>query len=269
MQAVQTRCVREESIYKKRAADYNRNASDRRKILAKKTKIFVEKTDIVDVSAIIGEKNHWRESAEHFQAELDRDEAVLLYAEIMREHEELLAEHKAVKAAAKFRENIGRPLAELAPRQARRKRAEFKSKAAAALWFAKSFGIEIKSLEAVDDNNEKVVFRYDDKEDDDDRAVQVNPSAAVATSDQYEKRKRRFLSLPAEEQDKIWQLLYLVNRFRISDEFIHEQSMIFKEMPRSYLVTTAEDMLDNEIRERYVRCNWTHANHCLLLDWLS
>ena len=96
----------------------------------------------------------------------------------MREHEELLAEHKAVKAAAKFRENIGRPLAELAPRQARRKRAEFKSKAAAALWFAKSFGIEIKSLEAVDDNNEKVVFCYDDKEDDDDRAVQANPSQA-------------------------------------------------------------------------------------------
>ena len=78
------------------------------------------------VSGIIGEKGHWRELADHeqFQAELDRDEAVLLYAELMKECEELLAEYKAAKVAARIRENT----------------AEFKSKAAAAPWFAKLFG---------------------------------------------------------------------------------------------------------------------------------
>ena len=68
-------------------------------------------------------------------------------------------------------------------------------------------------------------FSYDDQEDDDDRVTQVvQANSSEATPDQNEKRKRRFLSLPVEEQDKIWQFLHLVNRFRTSDAFIHEQS---------------------------------------------
>ena len=48
VQSVKARCIREESIYKNRKADYNRNSSHRRKTLAKKSKIFIEKTDIVE-----------------------------------------------------------------------------------------------------------------------------------------------------------------------------------------------------------------------------
>ena len=102
----------------------------------------------------------------------------------------------------------------------------FLSRAETALWFSKSFGLELDSLNV--------------KELD----TGVIHNLQVSQESRQNAEGSKYSNLPEQDKEKIEQILFLLDKFCVGDAFYHELTMIFDGLPRSYLVKQCRDDLN-------------------------
>ena len=119
--------------------------------------------------------------------------------------------------------NTGGKILEVKGRQQRRKLRELKTSVEKSLWFAKTLGLKLDSACFKDDNGENYKLDYSSKE---------NPKS--------------FKDLPDEEQEKVKCVLFLTDKFCISDSAYHELTMTTggDNLPRSYLIKQSKENLN-------------------------
>lgn len=96
---------------------------------------------------------------------------------------------------------------------------EFTDKTQNALWFAESFGLLPKTLKCISENGRNV-------------NVNFNFNSNYTDVDHEDKRKLR-------------EVIYLLDKFCVSDAAYHELSVVCDELPRSYLIVQERANLDN------------------------
>lgn len=102
----------------------------------------------------------------------------------------------------------------------------FLSRAQTALWFSKAFGLELESLKVKETGTGKFhEINVESKRD----KPRENP-ASQTDSDA--------------DMSRVEKILYLLDKFCVSDEFYHELSMIENGVPRSYLIKQCKNNLN-------------------------
>ena len=103
----------------------------------------------------------------------------------------------------------------------------FMSRAKTALWFAKSFGLELESMtiNELKTGISHTVMAEDQKSNDGDSTV--------------------FDSLSEEEKSKVEKVLFLLDKFCVGDNFCHELTMVADGLPKSYLVKQRRSQLND------------------------
>ena len=107
-------------------------------------------------------------------------------------------------------------------RQQRRKITELKTKVEKALWFAKTFGLDLQSAIFKDEHGENHTLTYS------------------------ENVRRSYKDLTEAYQQKVKNILFILDKFCIGDEAYHELFMVDgnEELPRSYLIKQCKDELN-------------------------
>ncbi|VDH98716.1 Hypothetical predicted protein [Mytilus galloprovincialis] len=114
--------------------------------------------------------------------------------------------------------NSGKKFDDLQPRQRLRKLKTLESYGEKALSFANTFGLNPTRLDCISDAGKKVSLNLSD-----------SPS-----KDSYD-------TLHASEKDNLRQLVFLFDKFCVSDIAYHELSMLFDNMPRKYIVSQSRN----------------------------
>ncbi len=109
----------------------------------------------------------------------------------------------------------------------------FLSRAKTALWFAESFGLNITSINVTEKKTGIV------------HSVSVDgcdqPNTSTSTADTGDAQQPSgFDALSKDEKDKVEEILFLLDKFYVGDEFYHELSMIVESLPKSYLIKQAQ-----------------------------
>jgi len=120
-------------------------------------------------------------------------------------------------------ENTRGKIIEVKDRQQRRKLQELKTSVEKALWFAKTLGLNLDSACFKDDKGEKYKLDY---------SSEGNPKS--------------FKDLSDKEQEKVKCVLFLTDKFCISDSAYHELTMTTggDNLPRSYLIKQCRENLN-------------------------
>lgn len=141
------------------------------------------------------------------------------------EYLESLKENHACNVCSEELKNSGKSLSEVGKRQKIRKMKLLATRAERALWFVESFGVKLQSLSLVDKDGQP---------------KQINFA-------ECKNKKSRFSELSQEDQDKIRGVLFIMDRFCVSDAAYHEFSMSVHGMERSYLVRQCRSDLNKLI----------------------
>ena len=103
----------------------------------------------------------------------------------------------------------------------------FMTRAQTALWFAKSFRLEVESIAMKE-------IKTGSKH-----------NAKMASDEQQENTTTGLDSLSEEEKEKVEQILFLLDKFCVGDSFYHELSMINDDLPKSYLIKQRRTQLND------------------------
>ncbi|KAK2565676.1 hypothetical protein P5673_010845 [Acropora cervicornis] len=123
--------------------------------------------------------------------------------------------------------NTGKPLNEVSARQVTRKIKELKTTAQKALWFLQSFGLTLDSIKVRDKEGTVTELDYEGN----------NGSAS-------------FDNLPEDEKETVRALLYIMDKFCVSNAAYHEVTQISDDIPRSYLIKQCRSDLNNSFHIR-------------------
>ena len=123
--------------------------------------------------------------------------------------------------------NQGRGLDEVAERQRRRKITLLRESCKRALWFTDSFNVDIINL--------LVKTRTTDEQ----LTIDITPSSSSTPSTSSVSQ--------SSSSDMVYQVLYLLDRFAISDQFYHELSMVHTSLPRSYKIKEARQRINSNV----------------------
>ena len=140
-------------------------------------------------------------------------------------HKEIPDEYDRIQTPM---ENKGRTIDQVSERHARRKLSEFKTKAGQALWFAGSFGLELDFMQAHTRDGKEIKIKLSEKD----------TTAKVGSS--------------SNDNGKIKQILYLLDKFGVGDEFYHELSVIDLTLPRSYQVKKKRTSLNSSMDIQHI-----------------
>lgn len=122
---------------------------------------------------------------------------------------ELQAARAAVSASSLSPLNTGLPLAQVSERQKRRKVSSLRESTEKALWFVESFGLSMES---------------------DTMRDQLSDAPLVLTYGEQSSPAPSYPPMPSDQA--LFQTLYLLERFGVSDEFYHELSIAHPSLPR-------------------------------------
>ena len=103
----------------------------------------------------------------------------------------------------------------------------FMSRATTALWFAKSFGLELQSLTV---SELKTGLKH-------------TPTAEG--QDPSSESSNGFDTLSEEEKSRVEKVLFLLDKFCVGDNFYHELTMVVDGLPKSYLVKQRRSQLND------------------------
>ena len=103
----------------------------------------------------------------------------------------------------------------------------FISRAEVGLWFAKSFGLEVKSMN-VSETGTGLIHNV---------GVESNVAGVASNSHGFD-------ALSDHEKSKIEMVLFLLDIFCVGDSFYHGMTMLFDDLPRSNLVKQKRDQLN-------------------------
>ena len=118
--------------------------------------------------------------------------------------------------------NGSKKITEVSERQQRRKLSELKNHTEKALWFAKTFGLDIQNAHFKDNEGRHHTFSYEPKQ------------------------KQTYRELSEEEQKRVQSVLFILDKFCIGDAAYHELSMLGENyrLPRSYLIKQCKDEIN-------------------------
>lgn len=102
------------------------------------------------------------------------------------------------------------------------------SRAETALWFARSFGLELESVTVKEVNSG---ISHDLKME--------NNVTGTSNTD-----SSGFDALSENDKDKVEKVLFLLVMFCVGDAFYHEMTMLVDSLPKSYLIKQRRDQLD-------------------------
>lgn len=107
-------------------------------------------------------------------------------------------------------------------RQQRRKIRELKTNVEKALWFAKTYGLDLQCLTLLDESGKSHTLTYGKGE------------------------KKSYKDLTEEEQNKVKSILFLLDKFCIGDAAYHELTMCDggEDLPRSYIIKQCKEDLN-------------------------
>ncbi|PFX16953.1 hypothetical protein AWC38_SpisGene18745 [Stylophora pistillata] len=115
----------------------------------------------------------------------------------------------------------GKKLGELGLKQRSRRLKELKGRAQVALWFRRSCSLEVTCLKGVDQKHGKT-YTID-----------------------LEHRETLMPGSEKEHDDKVEQVLYLLDKFCASDELYHKLTIMCDELPKSYLIKQKRRQLND------------------------
>ena len=125
--------------------------------------------------------------------------------------------------------NTGKSVDDVQSRQKRHKLALLKESCYTALRFADTFNIDLLSVVfRTKKNNEIIKIQYQ----------QNNEKVVIPT---------QTTTVDSSSITTLQQVLYLLDKFAISDEFYHELAMLFPSLPHSYLVKETRKRISNSI----------------------
>ncbi|XP_028394773.1 uncharacterized protein LOC114518936 [Dendronephthya gigantea] len=175
---------------------------------------------------IIDELKKWKEEYNNLKEEKEK-----LYSEMLitlkEKDEEIIKLYKTNKELENYIDclekkqsfqNQGKDVSQVAKKS--RTLNTFMSRAKIALWFMKSFGLELKELTVIEQKTGKT------------HPLHVDDC-------------KKFDSLSNEDNEKIEQVLFLLDKFCVGDSFYHELSMITDGLPKSYLVKQRRSQLND------------------------
>ena len=120
----------------------------------------------------------------------------------------------------------GRTITEVGPRQRQRKLEQVRSRGKAALWFMETFGITVQSLNGKTSDGKLI-------------SVDLQKDRETQTPE-----GPRFNRLFDEEKEAIEQVLFLLDKFYVSDEVYHKLTQISEGLPKSYLIKQCREELN-------------------------
>lgn len=218
-----------------------KNGSNYRKLAQKEMKLAVQLSDLVTVGEL--EKELWTEKSKNsdlekhcetlvkklFEAQHAERVANTNLAEADKEIDKLREENEHLH---KYVEELGQHVSfsvnektfnEIGVRQQRRKLKELKTNVEKALWFAKTFRLDLQSVSFLDDNGTSHTLSYVGKE------------------------RKGYKDLPKEEQEKVRNILFIMDKFCIGEAAYHELTMFSpsNDLPKSYLIKQCRDDMKN------------------------
>jgi hypothetical protein len=133
-----------------------------------------------------------------------------------------LLERESCKFCDSSCKNKGNPYDKVSYTQKQRKLKELKTSAEKALWFIETCGLKLDSLSLLDAKGDKVKLQFIEST-----------------------KKSAYNLLSEEEKDKIKAVVYIIDKFCVSDVAYHELSMSDPEgIPRSYLIKQCRNNLN-------------------------
>ena len=197
------------------------------KLLQKDSLVQVLKGETLSCADIMKERDLARESAKEFQEKaeglqsamdelyMEMGEDIARYLEVIDDQQKEVAASKQQLAGCQTPVcNTGKKIDEVSPRHARRKLATFRNLFMQALWFGESFGLVPESLK-VRKETSGVTQTIPLCEGTMQKNVDTTISAATAS-----------------DKENVLQILYLLDRFGVSDLFYHELAMVNLSLPR-------------------------------------
>ena len=188
-----------------------------------------------EIESIQDELREWKEK--YIKLEEEKEKICMEMAEALGEKEKIIDHlQRTNKQLEEYSENLLKgvsvmPFQGKSLSQAKNKTRTLKTfltRANMALWFASSFGLELDSLRVREHETGKVhVLKF---------KQESSGSIQEPTSNEECGKASTFSSLPEGEKNKIEQILFLLDKFCVGDNFYHELSMMVDGLPRSYLV---------------------------------
>ena len=203
-----------------------------KEILDEPYNLFVLQNELESFSDIIEEKDEALLRAEQWkvQVEQHKEEVTALLQDMAEDVLTFSAELELQSAQIEELSelppttNKGKQIDKVSPRQARRKIAQVATLSRQAMWFAHSFGLQ----------PEYVQFRRLSSESTLKVSLEASPSHE---------------SPPAKTQDfnRVHQVLYLLDKFAVSDEVYHELQMLSSDLPPTHRVKQARKALNESV----------------------
>ena len=109
----------------------------------------------------------------------------------------------------------------------------FFTRAQNALWFSKSFGLELQSVTVIETKTSKLHII----------GTQQAQGPSGVTSNN-EEQSRGFEAIPDQEKANVERILFLLDKFCVGDCFYHELTTVIDGLPKSYLVKQRRDQLN-------------------------
>ena len=168
----------------------------------------------------------WRQKAQQYKDETsqlleDMAQDIITFSDELEMQSAMIEEFRDQEDAI----NKGKKIEDVSPRQARRKVAQVTTLSKQSLWFAHSFGLE----------PEFVRFRK----------VASQSPLTVQLDDHPESD---IPSPPSQDNhDRIHQVLYLLDKFAVSDEVYHELTVLSSDLPTSHRVKAARNDLNDQL----------------------
>ncbi len=127
--------------------------------------------------------------------------------------------------------NSGGTIDSVGWRQRRRKIHHLQQSCKDALWFTDSFGIDLISIAFnVQGSNEKLSVPFSSSLQCSSSSLSANPSTTDSS-----------------RETRLQRILYLLDRFGVSDKFYHELSMVNDSLPRSYKIKKARECISANV----------------------
>ena len=122
-------------------------------------------------------------------------------------------------------ENIGKPFSDVGKRQQNRHLQTLSTRIEQALWFSKSFGLQLESVNLIDDSGENHRLSFG------------------------KKGLKPYEELSVDEQENVQQVLFIMDKFCIGEAAYHELTCCpsGEKLPRSYLIKQCKENLNKHV----------------------
>lgn len=179
---------------------------------------------LMRIQNVILDIKHQQASTLATRLEAKLDQASTDIEKLKEDNRSLYDVIQSISPQAHF-EDKGKNIAEVGKRQQERKLKTLKTKVEQVLWFSESYGLHLDKVNFVDNCGKPYSLLFG------------------------EKTGKSYKELPVEEQQKVEQILYIMDKFCIGEATYHELTCCLggKNLPRSYLIKECKEDINKLI----------------------